>query len=120
MTKDIRKRSAAWVSAAIARAREYAVQQGVPLTAERLAAELGMAAPELCRLVAEGDAHIPDRLLSLLRAAYEEANASVVEHAMKRGTGANMHLMYLKQHAGYSDKAVSDGGTVIFTGEDRL
>mgnify|MGYP001151231650 CR=1 FL=1 len=55
----------------------------------------------------------------LLRDAYEQANASVVEYAIKRGSSANMHMLYLKQYAGYRDGEAPAGEPVLFVGEEE-
>lgn len=114
--------SAAWVRAAVQRARDYAREQGVPLTAERLAAELGIHVTEFRRLVREevSKDRKKEAVREILRGAYEEANASVVEHAMKRGTSANMHMLYLRQYAGYRDEEEKTAQPVIFSGEEEL
>ncbi len=114
--------SAAWVKAAIHRAKDYAQEQGVPLTAERLAAELGLHVTDFCRLIQDQPSgnRKKDLVQEILRRAFEEANASVVEHAMKRGTSANMHMLYLKQYAGYQETQDKPGAPVIFSGEDDL
>ena len=67
--------------------------------------------------------------VAAIRKAAGEATASVMEHALRRGSGANMHMLYLKSHAGYdSDKggkaARDEGGErvppVIFLGEEDI
>lgn len=65
----------AGVRAAVRRAREYAEERGLPLTVERLAAELQMR-PEELRAAAEGGpaGGVKDeRALRVLRRAYGEA-----------------------------------------------
>lgn len=105
------------VERAVETAAAYAKEQDVPLTVERLAAELHMDAVEFCRL-AKGEGREAWRLV--LRDAYEQANASVVEYAMKRGSSANMHMLYLKQYAGYRDGEETAGEPVVFAGEGEL
>ena len=97
-------------------AEAYAREQDVPLTVERLAAELHMDAPEFCRLVKEKGR---ENWRVILRDAYEQANASVVEYAMKRGSSANMHMLYLKQYAGYREEE-APREPVLFCGEEQL
>lgn len=101
------------IAAAIETAKSYAAAQDVPLTAERLAAALDMDL-ELFRQIAHGQ--YPTRSpgmqkkAALIRRADREATASVVEHAMRRGSGTNMHLLYLKNNAGYDkEKDKPDG-----------
>ena len=94
------------IAAAIETAKSYAAAQDVPLTAERLAAALDMDL-ELFRQIAHGQ--YPTRSPGIQRAD-REATASVVEHAMRRGSGTNMHLLYLKNNAGYDkEKDKPDG-----------
>lgn len=116
---------------AIGRAEEYAAAQGVPLTVERLAAELDMELGLLQR-IARGEYPVGGRQVTgkvaLLRRACGQATASVMEHAMQRGSSPNMHLAYLKNNAGYdvekAGKAVKDEGRplppVIFVGEEAI
>ena len=47
-------------------------------------------------------------------------SASVVEYAMKRGSSANMHMLYLKQYAGYRDGEAPAGEPVLFVGEEEV
>lgn len=92
------------IGAAIEEAKAYAAGQDVPLTAERLAAALDMDLT-LFRQIVRGEypTHTPlaKQKAALLIRADREATASVVEHAMRRGSGTNMHLLYLKNTAGY-------------------
>ena len=105
------------VEKAVGAAAAYAKEQDVPLTVERLAAELHMDAAEFCRLAREKGR---EGWRVLLRDAYEQANASVVEYAMKRGSSANMHMLYLKQYAGYRDGEAPAGEPVLFVGEEDV
>ena len=66
---------------------------------------------------------------SYIRKAGGAATASVIEHALRRGSGANMHMLYLKNHAGYDGEkggkaARSEDGEqkppVIFLGEEDI
>ncbi len=118
------------IEAAIVRASAYAETQGVPLTAERLAAEMDMDLA-LFRRIVEGDGARDSRITRQKRAAiqraYGQATASVMEHAMGRGSSANMHMLYLKNNAGYgeTDKSVkscqvADTPPVIFMGEESI
>lgn len=101
---SLEKYTAESIAAAIEAAKTYAAAQDVPLTAERLAAALDMDL-ELFRQIARGryPARSPmaKKKAVLIRRADREATASVVEHAMRRGSGTNMHLLYLKNNAGY-------------------
>lgn len=122
-------RSLAKVKAAIKAAREYAEQHKVPLTAERLAAELDM---DLCvfRAVVEGryveEGIQPAALsakISAIQSAFAEATASVMEHAMQRGSSPNMHMLYLKENAGYGGEKEATSSQVlpvIFLGEEEI
>ena len=67
--------------------------------------------------------------VTAIRKAGGEATASVMEHALRRGSSANMHMLYLKNHAGYDSekggKAAKDEGCettppVIFLGEEDI
>ncbi len=125
------KYTPAQIAAAIGRAKDYAAAQDVPLTVERLAAELEMELA-LFHRVADGSfaptGAAARKKVALIRRACGEATASVVEHAMRRGSGTNMHLLYLKNNAGYDGaKAGKDkdrDGTaqppVIFIGEESI
>ena len=109
------------VSAAIRRAARYAEGKGVPLTAERIAAELGIRAGAF-RAIAAGHCRAEGKQQRLTAAAMEKgaamAAASVVEHGMTRGSGAHMHLLYLKQEE--QAEGGEEAPAVCFTGEDRL
>ena len=109
------------VKTALQRWREYAGEKKVPLTAERLAACLHISAARYQRLVSwEGQPPAgQEEVVALLCAADAEATASVIEHAMLRGTSVNMHLLYLKRHAGYGDRG-AEPAAVRFTGEDEV
>ena len=112
----------AGVRAAVRRAREYAAERGLPLTVERLAAELQMR-PEELRAAAEGGpaGGVKDeRALRVLRRAYGEAMASVVEHALSKGGGASMHQAYLKNYGALGSEGGESKAPVCFTGGDRL
>ena len=64
----------------------------------------------------------------MIQRASGEATASVVEHAMRRGSGTNMHMAYLKNNAGYDKPKAekngkeTDGGLppVVFIGEENI
>ena len=51
-----------------------------------------------------------------------------LEHAMRRGTSPNMHILYLKNHAGYDVDKSKTGreepslpeGPVVFVGEEEI
>lgn len=110
------------VRAAIRRAVEYADEHKVPLTAERLAAELQMDG-DTFRLYID-PAYQPEEesmrpALQAIRSANTQAVASVLEHALSKGSGVNMHMLYLKQYAGYAEAAaVGETGAVVrFCGE---
>ena len=119
------------IEEAIGRAKAYAAAQEVPLTVERLAAEMEMDLTLLHRILrGEVAAKSPGMKakVAAIRKAGGEATASVMEHALRRGSSANMHMLYLKNHAGYDgDKggksAKEEGGTtapVIFLGEEDI
>ena len=95
------------IRAAIRRATAYAEENHVPLTAERLAAELQMDGETFRRYVdpsyrPEDPAFEP--ALQAIRIANTQAVASVLEHALTKGSGVNMHMLYLKQYADYHDR----------------
>ena len=120
------------IEAAIERAKAYAVAQEAPLTVERLAAEMEMDLTLLHRIL-RGEVVAKSSgmraKVAAIRKAGGEATASVMEHALRRGSGANMHMLYLKNHAGYDSekggKAARDEGgeatpPVIFLGEEDI
>lgn len=127
--QKLSSRSLAKIRVAIERAREYAGQHNVPLTAERLAAELDMDVA-MFRTVVEGryaeDGVSSEKLegrVSMIQSAFSEATASVMEHAMQRGSSPNMHMLYLKENAGYGEKgdtAARPIVPVIFLGEEEI
>ncbi len=130
--RPLERRRLADIQAAIERAKEYAAAQEVPLTVERLAAEMEMDL-DLLHRVLRGEIAAKSRgmkaKVAAIRKAGGEAPASVMEHALRRGNSANMHMLYLKNHAGYdSDKggktARDEGGEtvapVIFLGEEDI
>ena len=119
------------IEAAITRAKDYAETQGVPLTVERLAAEMDMDLGLFQRIL-QGKI-LPKSVgtaqkINLLRRAAGEATASVMEHALRRGTSPNMHILYLKNHAGYGEDNGKNGreasapseGPVVFVGEEEI
>lgn len=126
--KPLGKRSLPQVKAAIEQAKAYAAEHNVPLTAERLAAELDMDLSVFRRIVEgeyrEENSETDNRLkISAIQSAFCEATASVMEHAMQRGSSPNMHMMYLKANAGYGEKdgeAPEMTAPVIFWGEEQL
>ena len=128
----LERRRLADIEAAITRAKAYAAAQEVPLTVERLAAELEMDLA-LLRRILHGEVTAKSAgmraKVAAIRKAGGEATASVMEHALRRGSSANMHMLYLKNHAGYDSekggKTARDdsGGTrppVIFLGEEDI
>lgn len=127
--KPLSRRSTAKIKEAIAQATAYAEEKKVPLTAERLAAALSMDIA-LFRSIVEGryteDGVTVAELAvktSLIQQAFAQATASVMEHAMGRGSSANMHMLYLKENAGYGergDSALPAVTPVIFVGEEDI
>lgn len=127
--KPLSERSLAKIKAAISEATAYAEEKKVPLTAERLAAALDMDIA-LFRTVVEGrynengvEAAALAAKISLIQRAFAEATASVMEHAMGRGSSANMHMLYLRENAGYGGKEEGTLPTVtpvIFVGEEEI
>ena len=125
----IERRRMVDLQAAVERAKAYAEAQGIPLTVERLAAEMDMDLGLFQRIlqgqIAPKSVGTAQKI-NLLRRAAGEATASVMEHALKRGTSPNMHILYLKNHAGYDgekDKTGADGpseGPVVFMGEEEI
>ena len=128
----LEKRRLADIEAAIQRAKAYAAAQEIPLTVERLAAEMDMELGALCRILqgeTQGTTRSAKAKIAAIRRAGGEATASVMEHALRRGTSPNMHILYLKNHAGYegetSQKAAKDTADaplapVIFVGEEAI
>ena len=129
---SLERRRLADIQTAIERAKAYAAAQEVPLTVERLAAEMEMDLTLLHRILrGEVAAKSPGMRakVAAIRKAGGEATASVMEHALRRGSSANMHMLYLKNHAGYDgDKggkaARNEDGEqkppVIFLGEEDI
>ncbi len=127
--KPLSKRSLMKVKDAVETARAYAEQHKVPLTAERLAAALDMDLG-MFRAIVEGrytekgtSAAALTHKMSVIQSAFAEATASVMEHAMQRGSSPNMHMLYLKENAGYGEKAAADipvAAPVIFLGEEDI
>lgn len=129
---SLERRRLADIQAAIERAKAYASAQEVPLTVERLAAEMEMDLTLIHRVLqGEVAAKSPGMRakVAAIRKAGGEATASVMEHALRRGSSANMHMLYLKNHAGYDSekggKAARDEGgepipPVIFLGEEDI
>ncbi len=126
--KPLGRRSLTKIREAIERARRYAEEHKVPLTAERLAAELDMDL-SMFRAIVDGRYREPEGTdnsakLSVIQSAFSEATASVMEHAMQRGSSPNMHMLYLKENAGYGEKTTQDTAElvapVIFLGEDQI
>lgn len=121
--QELEKLTLAQTRAAIARAESYAEERQVPLTVERLAAELGVPVTALREVLREDyePSARAKKVVEAIRRAAGEATARVVEYAMTRGSSPNMHMMYLKQYAGYGEKAETEGGEpVIFRGEEEL
>ena len=129
---SLKRRRLCDIEAAIARAKDYAQAQGVPLTVERLAAEMDMDLTLFHRIlqgeITSSSAGMNAKIAAIQRAG-GEATASVMEHALRRGSSANMHMLYLKNHAGYDSekggKATRDEGgervpPVIFLGEEDI
>ena len=128
----LEKRRLKDIEAAIERAKAYAVAQEVPLTVERLAAEMEMDL-DMLHDILQGRVQAKcagmKAKAAAIRKAGGEATASVIEHALRRGSGANMHMLYLKNHAGYDGEkggkaARSEDGEqkppVIFLGEEDI
>ncbi len=129
--KPLEKRRLADIEMAIKRAKEYAETMDVPLTVERLAAELDMDL-SLFHSIAEGIMPCESKSLAvkmaMIQRACGEATASVVEHAMRRGSSTNMHMAYLKNNAGYDRPKAEKGSNqdeevrlpVVFIGEENI
>lgn len=116
-------RNLAEVKEGIERAAAYATEHKVPLTVERLAAELGISVTVLREYLREEYEPPPraQKVVEAVRQAADEATASVMEYALTRGSSPNMHMMYLKQYAGYGEREVATGGTsVVFCGEEEI
>ena len=129
---ELQKRKIHDIEQAIERAKAYAAEQGVPLTAERLAAELDMDLSLFHRIVRGGgvsSGRLMRAKVAAIQRACGEATASVMEHAMQRGTSPNMHMVYLKNNAGYDLEKSTKAGKgseeasappVIFVGEEAI
>lgn len=119
--KQLEKRTPAEVEEAVRRAEEYATTHKVPLTVERLAAELDMSVAALRRYLDDG--YTPRgrgrAVVEAVRRAAGQATASVMEYALTRGSSANMHMMYLKQYAGYGDETAACE-PVVFEGTEEI
>ena len=128
---SLKRRRLCDIEAAIARAKAYAEAQGVPLTVERLAAEMDMDLGLFHRIlqgeITASSAGMTAKVNAIRRAG-GEATASVMEHALRRGTSPNMHILYLKNHAGYDvNKGKTEResfgpseGPVVFMGEEEI
>ena len=128
---SLKRRRLCDIEAAIARAKAYAEAQGVPLTVERLAAEMDMDLGLFHRIlqgeITASSAGMTAKVNAIRRAG-GEATASVMEHALRRGTSPNMHILYLKNHAGYDvdkgktgrDASGPSEGPVVFVGEEEI
>lgn len=126
-TEKTKKETTIWerrpeeVIEAIEKAKRHAEEQRVPLTVERLASELKIPLEEFRHcLRGGGERGRRKTLLHILRQAAEEANASVLESALSRGSSVNMHLQYLRQYAGYGDQKEEQAPTIVFRGEEDL
>lgn len=119
--KRLEQRTAEEVAAALSRAEEYAASHKVPLTVERLAAELSLSVAALRRYLS--DDYVPRgrsrEVVEAVRRAARQATASVMEYALTRGSSANMHMMYLKQYAGYGEEQTAVE-PVVFDGEQEI
>lgn len=124
---ELDRRQVAWIEERISRAADKAKEQKAPLTVERMAAELGIDVHTF-RAYLSPD-YVPPtkhaaRVRQALRDASAEATASVLEHALGRGSGQNMHLLYLKQYGGFGPsedgEEADPGDPVVFLGEDEL
>lgn len=127
----LQRRRLSDIEAAIGRAKACAEAQGVPLTAERLAAEMDMDLEmfqEILKIQERGKSPGMKAKIAAIQKAGGEATASVMEHAMRRGTSPNMHILYLKNHAGYDVEKGKTGreesgpseGPVVFVGEEEI
>ncbi len=129
--RPLERRRLCDIESAIRRAKEYAETQGVPLTVERLAAEMDMDLTLFHRIL-DGEKVGKSKgmidKISAIQKAGGEATASVMEHAMRRGTSPNMHILYLKNHVGYDAEKGKNGrevsgpseGPVVFVGEEEI
>lgn len=119
--KRLERRTPAEVEEALRRAEEYAAAHKVPLTVERLAAELDISVAALRRYL--DDKYTPRgrarAVVEAVRRAAGQATASVMEYALTRGSSANMHMMYLKQYAGYGEETANHE-PVVFDGEQEI
>lgn len=112
------------VQAAIRRAEQFAQENQVPLTAERLAAELNISVLEFRRLA---DGAAPEdadgrRVQAYLQAADRKATAQVMEYALRKGGSASICSLYLKRHAGCLEDEDGRGeeGLPVFMGEQEI
>ena len=112
--------NAAVALAALERSIAYAAERKLPLTLERLAVEMDL---DVARIRAMSEAGYEagrgeGAVCAVLRRARREVEASVIEFALSRGTGAQAHMQYLVQ---LSDEA-SDAGdaAVVFLNEDKV
>lgn len=128
---SLQRRRLCDIESAIVRAKDYAEAQGVPLTVERLAAEMDMELSLFHRILQGEVSSVSPGMkakIAAIQRAGGEATASVMEHALRRGTSPNMHILYLKNHAGYDvDKgksgrevSVPSEGPVVFVGEEEI
>lgn len=109
------------VERAVAAARDYAQENGAPLTMERLACSLGIDKETLRALAEERDG-VPVRTTArtrrLLRRACDEACASVLEHGMRKGGSPVMAMFLCKNDHGFSEREAAL--PVIIRGEEAI
>ncbi len=112
------------VEQALASARAYAAEKGVPLTLERVAARLGLSREEVRRLATAPPpaARGQRRIAALLRQVYLDCNADLIDELMACKSSHGGALLLAKNDFGYTDKG-EIAATVMpvqFVGEDRL
>ena len=113
----------AQVETAVAQARRFAAEKGVPLTLERVAAQLGVSREEVRHLATsppQGRRY--QKITALLKQVYLDCNADLIDELMACKSSHGGALLRAKNDFGYTDKGEVTVGfvPVQFVGEDRM
>jgi len=109
------------VEGAVAMAKAYAAEYGLPVTIERIACFLGVSRKTLMSIAA-GNEKESAAVSAAVARAFDESVAAVMEYGLTKGVTASMPVFYLKSNAGYCEKCeeASDSGDVIFLNGDKI
>ncbi|MBQ2781542.1 MAG: hypothetical protein IJF42_08335 [Clostridia bacterium] len=119
----LKKLTAAQAEAAVTAARQYAVEKGVPLTLERVAAQLGVSRADVRRwATAPPTGRRHQKTAALLKQVYLDCNADLIDELMACKSSHGGALLLAKNDFGYTDKGEVTVGfvPVQFIGEDRM